>query len=190
MCPFEVFYKILFSYSFHIQNMALHWLVHTIMSQRNTMSILLLSITLFLLCPTNCYGQNTTETVPVSHITKTLPVTESSCYRTKKFVDIETGDGCEPYKLKIPVCTGACDGETRIVSGPPHSVRDCRCCSSRRHSVRKRTLHNVVCHRNGNKEILPEVVVYLAIPDLVDGCGCIYCRPEIGADSTAGSQNN
>ena len=181
------------------EHMALHWSIHTVRTQWSTMGVLVLSITLFLCCPTSCYRkhktdtlpvsditkttptpQNTTETVPVSHITKTtatptrpsIPKPRPTCIRVKENVKIDTPEGCEPYTLRIPICKGTCLTETYIVSEPPYVKQDSQCCSAlkKKYTIRKRTLRGVVCYREG-RIVLETHVVHIGIPN-INGCGC------------------
>ena len=147
------------------------------------MGVLVLSITLFLCCPTSCYRKHKADTVPVSDITKTTPTPTtrsipkhpSTCLRVKEYVQIDTPEGCEPYTLRIPICKGTCLTETFIVSEPPYVQQDSQCCSAANYTIRKRTLRDVVCHREGRR-VLETHVVNLGIPD-INRCGCMSTAP-------------
>ena len=87
------------------------------------------------------------------------------CTKQRKSVPIEW-HGCEPTFTKVPVCSGACKSYDVVIPFAPYFEKQCACCKSARHEVRKRQL-SFEC--NGRTE---NHTVFLPI---IDECTCVQC---------------
>ena len=90
---------------------------------------------------------------------------EGDCIRKRKSMAIEWPN-CEPTYTKVPSCSGTCRSFDVVIPTAPYFEKQCNCCKSARHSVKKRQLQ-FNCH-----EKMENHTVFIPI---IDQCGCVQC---------------
>jgi hypothetical protein len=95
-----------------------------------------------------------------------VSATDSDCIRERKYISIDW-PGCEPTSTKVPTCHGTCESYDVVIPTAPYFQKDCTCCKSEKHIVRKRQLP-FSC--NGRVE---NHTVFLPI---IEKCNCIRCQ--------------
>ncbi|CAI8042694.1 hypothetical protein GBAR_LOCUS23671, partial [Geodia barretti] len=94
---------------------------------------------------------------------------DAECTRVRKYISVDWPD-CEPAYTKVPTCDGTCRSYDVVIPTPPYLQKDCNCCKSEQHSVKKRQL-SFLC--NGRME---NHTVFLPI---IDKCRCAQCQVSI-----------
>ena len=88
------------------------------------------------------------------------------CIRERRPLSIEW-PGCDPTSTKVPTCHGTCKSFDVVIPTAPYFRKECNCCKSLNHSIKKRQL-SFSC--NGRVE---NHTVFLPI---IETCACIQCQ--------------
>lgn len=115
--------------------------------------MLIYTIIAVVLCSTICLAQGETDI-------------DDDCLRIRKYITIEQ-EGCEPTRTKVPTCEGTCRSFDVVIPRAPFFEKQCNCCKSVSHTVRRRSLQ-FDC--NGRME---QHNVFIPI---IDECACTRCE--------------
>ena len=88
----------------------------------------------------------------------------NTCLRKREKIAVEWPD-CDPAMITVPICTGTCKSFD-VMHSPPFFSKQCSCCKSSVHSIRKREV-TFTC--NGEKQ--NHTVFY----PKTTTCACVHC---------------
>ena len=91
---------------------------------------------------------------------------DPQCKRERRNITVRWPD-CESTQVKVPTCSGTCTSYDVVTTRAPYLLKQCSCCKSRQHSVRRRQLTF-----NCNGEMKKHTVF---IP-IIDSCVCVRCQ--------------
>ena len=102
----------------------------------------------------------------MSNLTLQESTDGGECIRKRKTITIEWPD-CEPAFTKVPTCSGTCKSFDVVISTAPYFEKQCHCCKSARHSVKKRQLQFNCQGKMENHTVF--------IP-IIEKCSCVHCN--------------
>ena len=88
------------------------------------------------------------------------------CIRTRKQISVDW-PGCEPAYTRVPTCQGTCRSYDIVIPRAPYFQKECNCCKSVNHSVKKRRL-SFDCDGKTERH-----TVFIPI---INDCNCARCE--------------